>query len=171
MQDSEYADRLQTRRRILTAKDRHWGVRLDSQICFPLYAVSKEIIRRYRPFLEKLGLTYTQYIVMMVLWEKESETLHGLGEQLFLDSGTLTPVLKKMEAKGLIERKRLPDDERSLLVSITPQGRALEDEAHNQAMQMRTCIAVSEEDRSALKNIIYPILRRFAEEDSQPFSP
>ncbi len=100
-------------------------LKLQNQLCFPLYACSKEIIRAYKPFLDELDLTYTQYITMMVLWEKKEMNVKTLGENLFLDSGTLTPVLKKLEAKGLLKRNRSKDDERNLLVTITSEGEAL----------------------------------------------
>ncbi len=87
-------------------------LRLDNQLCFPLYALSRQITNIYRPMLEKLGLTYPQYLVMMVLWEEKTASVKSLGERLWLDSGTLTPLLKRMEASGLIRRERSSDDER-----------------------------------------------------------
>ena len=102
---------------------------LRSQICFPLYACSREIIKQYRPHLEALGLTYTQYITMMVVWEMQEISVKALGQQLHLDSGTLTPVLKALEAKGLLTRRRSPEDERVLLVSVTEEGMALREQA------------------------------------------
>ena len=99
--------------------DKYDVLRLDHQLCFPLYACAKEIVRRYKPFLDEIGLTYTQYITMMVLWEKKQVSVKELGESLFLDSGTLTPLLKKMEQKGLLTRERSKEDERVLLVTIT----------------------------------------------------
>ncbi len=105
------------------------SLKLENQLCFPLYACSREVIKQYKPFLDELELTYTQYIAMMVLWEHNSVTVKELGQYLFLDSGTLTPLLKKMEAKGLISRKRDQEDERSLIVSLTPEGEALRERA------------------------------------------
>ena len=102
---------------------------LQNQLCFPLYAVSKEVVRLYKPFLDEIGLTYTQYIAMMVLWEKRSLTVKELGEYLYLDSGTLTPLLKRMEAAGLVTRQRDPQDERRVLIDLTPDGRALRERA------------------------------------------
>ena len=96
-------------------------LRLDSQLCFPLYACSKEIIRRYKPLLDELDLTYTQYITMLVLWEHKSLTAKELGRILYLDSGTLTPLLKKLENKGLLTRKRSDADERNLIVTVTEE--------------------------------------------------
>ena len=100
-------------------------LRLDSQLCFPLYACSKEIIRRYKPYLDKLDLTYTQYITMMVLWEHSDINVKELGKCLYLDSGTLTPVLKKLESKGYLLRSRSRTDERNLTVSITEEVKRL----------------------------------------------
>ena len=99
--------------------DKYACLMLKNQLCFPLYACSKEIIRRYKPFLDKVDLTYTQYITMMALWENESMNVRELGQCLFLDSGTLTPVLKKLEGKGYIERCRSKEDERNLIVTVT----------------------------------------------------
>ncbi len=104
-------------------------LRLDRQICFPLYAASKLINRLYRPVLSKLGLTYPQYLVMLALWEQAPRTVGALGEALYLDSGTLTPLLKRMEQAGLLTRKRDPEDERRVQVDLTSEGRALKAEA------------------------------------------
>ena len=96
------------------------ALRLDRQLCFPLYAAAKEVVRRYKPLLDALDLTYTQYILMLVLWEHGSRSVKALGDALYLDSGTLTPVLKKLEQKGYVTRNRCPQDERSLIVALTP---------------------------------------------------
>ena len=103
-------------------------LKLENQLCFPLYAASKEVIRRYKPLLDKVDLTYTQYIALMVLWEDNEINVKTLGEKLFLDSGTLTPLLKKLENKGYITRKRLDIDERNLTISITKEGLALKEQ-------------------------------------------
>lgn len=105
------------------------ALRLDNQLCFALYAASREVIRQYRPLLEPLGLTYTQYIVLLVLWEEDDVPVNRLGERLLLDSGTLTPLLKKLEAQGLVTRRRDAGDERSVRVSLTVDGRALQERA------------------------------------------
>ena len=109
--------------------DKYDVLLLDNQICFPLYACSKEIIRRYKPLLDEIGLTYTQYITMLALWEEKKLSVSGLGEKLYLDSGTLTPLLKTLENKGLIRRKRLENDERVLEVELTTKGEELKDRA------------------------------------------
>ena len=106
-------------------------LRLDRQICFPLYAASNLINRLYRPVLSRLGLTYPQYLVMLALWEEAPRTVGALGDALYLDSGTLTPLLKRMEQAGLITRARDPEDERRVQVSLTPAGRSLRQEAEH----------------------------------------
>ena len=105
------------------------SLKLDQQICFPLYVLSKEITGLYRPILQELDLTYPQYLVMMVLWEQEGLTVSAIGEKLFLDSGTLTPVLKRLESKGLINRIRNKRDERMVLLFLTEQGKDLRQQA------------------------------------------
>ncbi|MCT4599090.1 MAG: MarR family transcriptional regulator [Vallitalea sp.] len=104
-------------------------LKLENQLCFPLYACSREIIKLYKPFLDKLDLTYTQYLTMMVLWEKNQLSVKELGNELYLDSGTLTPVLKKMESKGLLLRRRSSEDERIMIIIITEKGSKLKDKA------------------------------------------
>ena len=106
-------------------------LRLENQLCFPLYAAARETIKVYKPFLDELDLTYTQYIAMLLLWEHNTLTVKGMGDRLFLDSGTLTPLLKKLEAKGLITRTRSTKDERNLNVTITEQGMALREKAEH----------------------------------------
>lgn len=134
--------------------DKYAPLRLDTQLCFPLYAASKEIVRRYKPFLDPLDLTYTQYIAMMALWEHESMSVTQLGECLYLNSATLTPMLKRLEAKGYISRVRSVEDERSVIVSITDAGRALQDEALSVPYQMGGCIKMEPGEALALKNLL-----------------
>ena len=105
------------------------ALKLDHQICFALYVVSKEVIRKYKPLLDPLGLTYTAYIVLLVLWEQDDLSVKDLGCRLYLDSGTLTPLLKKMEKTGLVRRNRGQDDERTVRITLTDEGRALKTEA------------------------------------------
>lgn len=139
-------------------------LRLGSQLCFPLYACSKEIIRRYKPYLDKLDLTYTQYITMMVLWEHSDINVKELGKCLYLDSGTLTPVLKKLESKGYLQRSRSRTDERNLTVSITEEGRRLQDRALEIPAQMACCVDLSEEEAGILYNLLYKILGNISKE-------
>lgn len=105
------------------------SLRLDQQLCFPLYATSRAVTSLYRPFLDPLGITYPQYLVLLVLWEKDSLALKEIGEKLFLDSGTLTPLLKKMEEKGLVIRNRSENDERNLVITLTTRGRQMKNQA------------------------------------------
>lgn len=102
---------------------------LGNQLCFPLYASARKIVAAYNPFLKEIGLTYPQYVTMMVLWEEKKITMHDLGKRLYLDSGTLTPVLKKLENMGYVTRSRKPEDERVVIVEITPEGQALREKA------------------------------------------
>lgn len=104
-------------------------LKLENQLCFPLYAAAKEVVRKYKPYLDELDLTYTQYITMMVLWENESMNVKELGSKLYLDSGTLTPLLKKLENKGYISRDRCKEDERNLIIQITEKGDKLKEKA------------------------------------------
>ena len=138
--------------------DKYDVLRLDHQLCFPLYACAKAVVRRYKPFLDEIGLTYTQYIAMMVLWEKKQVTVKELGESLFLDSGTLTPLLKKMEQKQLLTRTRSKEDERVLLVTITEEGEALMEKAVNVPTQLMNCITIDPEDAEKLYELLYKAL-------------
>ena len=138
--------------------DKYDALKLTNQICFPLYAASRKIINRYTPFLEKLDLTYTQYITMMVLWEEKEVTAKELGRRLYLDSGTLTPLLKKMEAKGLLTRSRSSYDERNLVIRITEKGELLRERALEVLERMAECSSLGSEDRADLYRILYSIL-------------
>ena len=125
--------------------------KLKNQICFPLYVLSKEITGMYRPFLEELEITYSQYLVMMVLWENDGLTVNQIGEKLFLDSGTLTPLLKRLEAKSYLVRKRKKEDERVVEVSLTEEGRNLQKMACSIPIKMAEKLNLSEEDLIELK--------------------
>lgn len=133
-------------------------LRLENQLCFPLYACSKEVIRRYKPFLDPLGLTYTQYITLMVLWEEGSITVKELGERLYLDSGTLTPVLKKLETKSYIQRHRSAQDERSVIITLTQEGLALKEQACVVPRQMGACVTLTMEERRQLYALLQKML-------------
>lgn len=133
-------------------------LKLENQLCFPLYAASKEIVRHYKPFLDKLDMTYTQYIAMMVLWEHKKLTVKELGEYLYLDSGTLTPLLKTMEKKGWVERNRSKEDERVLNVTITKQGEVLREQALSVPEQMAGCVHLKQEEIAQLYQLLYKIL-------------
>lgn len=113
---------------------------LDNQLCFPLYVCAKEIVNAYTPYLAELDLTYTQYIAMLVMWEEKKVLTKRLKERLYLDSGTLTPVLKKLEEKGLIERERSEEDARDLVVTLTEKGAKLKDSALSVPEKVGACI-------------------------------
>lgn len=137
---------------------RHMELNLDNQLCFPLYAASRAVTRSYKPLLDKIGLTYTQYITMMALWERSPLTVNELGARLFLDSGTLTPLLKKLEQKGLVTRTRAEEDNRRVYVSLTPEGDALEDQAASIPRQMAQAATLSQEDAAELYRILHQML-------------
>ncbi|MDD5930806.1 MAG: MarR family transcriptional regulator [Spirochaetales bacterium] len=131
---------------------------LKNQLCFPLYACSKEIVKRYKPFLDKIDLTYTQYITMMVLWEVKTISVKELGEKLYLDSGTLTPLLKILEKKQYVNRERSLEDERVVNVSVTKKGLSLREKALCIPEQMAGCVKISKEEAKSLYTILYKIL-------------
>ena len=133
-------------------------LKLENQLCFPLYACAKEIVRRYKPFLDPLDLTYTQYIAMMVMWEHKAISVKEMGTRLFLDSGTLTPVLKSLEKKGYVSRRRSEEDERVLIVEITEKGEALKDEALGVPAKIAGCICLEPTEAMQLYRILYKIL-------------
>ena len=134
------------------------ALKLENQLCFPLYVCAKEVVRRYRPLLEPLGLTYTQYIAMMAFWEHKTLTVGRLGELLHLDSGTLTPVLKKMEKAGWIRRERSRTDERQTIVTITPDGEALRERAAEVPQQMMQCVRLDGDEAMQLYTLLYKLI-------------
>lgn len=134
------------------------NLKLSNQLCFPLYACSKEIIRKYKPYLDKLDLTYTQYIVMIVLWEEKEINVKSLGKRLFLDSGTLTPLLKKLEEKKYIERVKSTFDERNLIIKITNKGEELKVKAKDIPTLVGSCLNLSKDETIELYKILYKIL-------------
>lgn len=136
------------------------ALRLQNQLCFPLYAAAREIVKKYTPHLEKLNLTYTQYITMMVLWEHKQMRSKQIGEQLFLDSGTLTPVLKRLEEKGWITRCRAKDDERNLWVCITPTGEALHEQVKNIPLEVAEGISMGKEDALELHRLLNKLVEQ-----------
>jgi len=133
-------------------------LKLSNQLCFPLYAASREVVKRYRPYLDELNLTYTQYIAMMVFWECRKCSVKELGEKLFLDSGTLTPVLKSLEAKGFVRRYRSTLDERVLLVEITPEGEELRARAESVPGKVACCVKLTQEESGELYRLLYKVL-------------
>ena len=135
-------------------------LRLENQLCFPLYAASREVIKLYKPYLDDLDLTYTQYIAMLLLWEHKTLTVKEMGDYLFLDSGTLTPMLKKLEVKGIITRTRSHKDERNLNVSVTPEGEELREKALGIPKAMGQYNPLSLEETVVLYNLLYKMLGR-----------
>lgn len=143
---------------------RYDSICLENQLCFPLYACAKEVVRRYREPLDKLGLTYTQYIVMMVLWEHGSMSERELGKKVHLDSGTLAPLLKRLEKQGYIKRIRPETNERKLSLELTAEGKALREEALEVPMQMDGCIPLSNDELVELKVLLKKALSNMDEE-------
>lgn len=141
--------------------DKYDALKLENQLCFPLYACAKEVVKRYKPFLDEIDLTYTQYIAMMVMWDKETLNVKELGECLLLDSGTLTPLLKTLEKKGFVTRERSKEDERNLIVKVTDEGMKLRDKAINVPAKMAGCIKFDKEDAKELYTLLHKMLREF----------
>lgn len=131
---------------------------LANQLCFPLYAASKEVVRRYAPYLAALDLTYTQYLAMLVLWEHRAISAKAMGDLLFLDSGTLTPVLKSLETKGYVKRSRSARDERILLCEVTDIGLALREKALDVPRQVASCVCLTPEEGRTLYALLYKVL-------------
>lgn len=140
------------------SESKYDALKIENQLCFPLYACSREIIKQYKPFLDEINLTYTQYIAMMVLWEHKTMNVKSMGEILFLDSGTLTPVLKKLESKGFLTRQRSAADERNLVVAITDAGEALKEKAVTVPAAIAKCANIEPEEAVMLYRILYKML-------------
>ena len=143
--------------------NKHDDLKLENQICFPLYVCSKEIIRCYKPFLDEIDLTYTQYITMMVLWEKKFCTVTELGKNLYLDSGTLTPLLKKLEAKGFLTRTRSKEDERNLIIALTEEGASLQDVAMTIPQKMTSCFSLEKNEWDVLYKTLNKVLAQITQ--------
>ena len=144
--------------------EKYAQLKLEGQLCFPLYAVSKEVIRQYKPYLEEVDLTYTQYIAMMVLWEKKEMNVKALGSSLYLDSGTLTPLLKKLEAKGYITRNRCKTDERNLIITITEEGEALKEKVAHIPYELAKNVDLTHEEALQLYKLLYKLLGNIKEQ-------
>lgn len=132
---------------------------IKNQLCFPIYALSHQITKKYKAILDEIDLTYTQYITMMVMWEKKQVTVKEIGSVLYLDSGTLTPLLKRLEKKGLITRERSKDDERSLNVTLTKEGEALQEKAKDIPSKIGSCLPLSKEEAEQLYTLLYKSLK------------
>ena len=135
-------------------------LKLENQICFPLYACAKEIVKAYKPYLDELDLTYTQYITMMVMWEHKELRVKEVGSYLYLDSSTLTPLFKRLEEKGYVSRRRSTEDERDLIVTITDAGTALREKALTVPQRLAACVDLEPEKAQALYGILYEVLGR-----------
>ena len=142
------------------------AMKLANQLCFPLYAASRNVIGLYTPWLKPLGLTYTQYIVLLVLWEKDGISVTEIGERLMLDNGTLSPLLKKMEKAGYVERRRSREDERVVVVTLTEDGRALQEKAKDVPAKVAGCIDLPAEKAQTLYALLYELLDHQKKEDS-----
>ncbi|MBQ9516337.1 MAG: MarR family transcriptional regulator [Ruminococcus sp.] len=134
-------------------------LKLDHQLCFPLYAAARQVVSLYTPYLKELGLTYTQYIVFLVLWEKDGIPVGELGRRLYLDNGTLTPLLKKLESAGYVSRSRAKDDERVVTVTLTDQGRELKDKAREIPLKVGSCITLCESEAQAMYGLLYKLIK------------
>lgn len=138
--------------------DHHEAMKLANQLCFPLYAAARNVTSLYTPWLKPLGLTYTQYIVFLVLWEKDGISVSEIGEKLMLDNGTLSPLLKKMEQAGYINRRRCREDDRVVEITLTEAGRALQEKAKDVPAKVACCIDLSPEKAQTLYNLLYELL-------------
>ena len=138
--------------------DKYDVLKLGNQICFPLYACSKEIVKAYKPYLDELDLTYTQYITMMVMWEHKELKVKEVGRYLFLDSSTLTPLLKRLEEKGYVTRRRSSEDERDLIVTITDSGEALKEKAVTIPERIGVCVDLDPQKAQALYALLYEVI-------------
>ena len=140
-------------------------LKLENQICFPLYACAKEIVKAYKPYLDELDLTYTQYIRMMVMWEHKELRVKEVGSYLYLDSSTLTPLLKRLEEKGYVARRRSTKDERDLIVSVTGAGMALREKALTVPQRLAACVDLEPAKAQVLYGILYELLDRLGREN------
>ncbi len=133
-------------------------LKLESQLCFPLYAAARSVVKLYTPLLDDMGLTYTQYVTMMLMWEHRQLSVKQLGEKLYLDSGTLTPLLKKLEGQGFVTRQRSQEDERSLIVTLTEAGEALREKALAIPAAIGQCIRLNSQEAKTLYALLYKLL-------------
>ncbi len=140
------------------AYDYREAMKLNHQLCFPLYAAARNVTGLYTPWLKPLGLTYTQYIVFLVLWEKDGISVSEIGEKLMLDNGTLSPLLKKMEQAGYIERRRCREDDRVVEITLTGQGRALQEQAKDVPANVAGCVDLAPEKARMLYTLLYELL-------------
>ena len=135
-------------------------LKLNNQVCFPIYTLSKEVTNHYRPILNELDLTYPQYLVLLVLWEKDKQSVSEIGAKLNLDSGTLTPLLKRLELKNLIERNRSQTDERIVTITLTNEGKRKQEKAEQIPSLMANSLNISTEDLEQLKLMIEQVIKQ-----------
>lgn len=140
--------------------NKYESLKLERQLCFPLYAVSKEIVKKYKPFLDEIDLTYTQYITMMVLWEHKEILVKDMGDKLFLDSGTLTPVLNGLEKKGCATRRRSESDKRDVYAVITDKGMKLRDKAVDIPEKVGSCFPLEPEKAIQLYQLLHEMMEK-----------
>ena len=140
-------------------RDMREAMKLDNQLCFPLYAATRSVTSLYTPYLKPLGLTYTQYLVLLVLWEEDGVTVSEICRRLMLDSGTLSPLLKKMESEGLVERRRAAEDDRVVVVTLTEKGRELQIKAKDVPQKVGSCIKLPPEKARELYALLYELLK------------
>ena len=138
--------------------DKNEALKLDNQLCFPLYAAARKVVAAYSPYLKPLGITYTQYILFLVLWEHDSILVSDICSRLMLDSGTVTPLLKKLEAKGYLVRERSTEDERCVYIKLTKTGRSLKEQAYDIPKQVGACVPLTADEAAALYAILHKIL-------------
>ena len=139
------------------------AMKLSNQLCFPLYAASRNVIGLYTPHLKALGLTYTQYIVFLVLWEKDGVTVGEICEKLMLDNGTASPLLKKMESAGYVKRERSSSDDRVVVISLTEEGRRMQEAAKDVPLKVAGCVNLPPEKAKMLYELLYELLERSEE--------
>ena len=142
--------------------DKYDLLKLENQICFPLYACAKEVVKAYKPYLDELDLTYTQYITMMVMWEQKELRVKDVGKRLYLDSSTLTPLLKRLEEKGYVTRCRSTEDERDLIVTITDKGEDLKEKAVTVPERLSACIEMDTKKSQMLYDLLYELIGKLA---------
>lgn len=142
--------------------DKYDALKLENQLCFPLYVCAKEVVKAYKPYLDKLDLTYTQYITMMAMWEHKELLVKELGGYLYLDSGTLTPLLKRLEEKGYVSRKRSEKDERDMVVTITEEGKKLKRKAADVPEKLSACVSIDPQKAGELYAILYEIIGKLS---------
>lgn len=143
--------------------DKYDSLKLENQLCFPLYVCAKEIVKAYKPYLDELDLTYTQYITMMAMWEHKELRVKDVGKCLFLDSSTLTPLLKRLEEKGYVTRRRSAEDERDLIVTITEAGEALKEQAVTVPKRLGACVALDPQKAQTLYTLLYEVIKKLTD--------